>query len=271
MINFNFKSWLAEVYHGNIGYLHKYLKSQDLDLVNHMREFLKWPGSTAVLRKLKINKKALSDDLEVFGDEVYAAESKINAYFNTPEGKVEREKFSNYLYNYLMQHDPANAPSWMTMDSPKILKRETWLIHFTDHVDEIARKGFTIGMDDMTRLALTTHFRDTAKSGGYNFAFPANSRYADNAAAAGKYGKHAVMFQAAGVKVWHGGDEEDQVVFWGPSIPKNTLVFLTRTEDGWGVETRSGHPREFIYQGEFRDVVNWVEKNWQQYRRHIFG
>ena len=64
-----------------------------------------------------------------------------------------------------MQHDPANAPSFMLMTYQGIIRNQ-WLVHMTDEPDEIARDGFRFGMHDLGRLGLTTYFTEKAKEIG---------------------------------------------------------------------------------------------------------
>jgi len=103
-----------------------------------------------------------------------------------------------------MRFEPAGAPTWshMSLERETLLPRNTWLIHFTNEPYSIAKNGFTIGMDDMERLGLTTYFSKEYKSlGGYNFAFLAPSREANWAATKRRYGKSAVMFQNSGISL----------------------------------------------------------------------
>jgi hypothetical protein len=105
------------------------------------------------------------------------------------------------------------------------------------------------------------------KYGGYNFAFLVDSRYAMNASD-GKYGKNAILFQHAGELIYHYGDDEDQVVFWGPSVDPRGLIMLDHTDDGWTVLARD---ERVLYKGEFEACVEWVQQNHFQYRRLLYG
>jgi hypothetical protein len=156
-----------------------------------------------------------------------------------------------------------------------MLKPSTWLIHFSDDASDISWKGFKYGSDDMTKLGLTTYLSKDAKQyGGYNFAFVADSRDAKNAAGhrsgRGKYGKEAVMFQAAGVQAYHYGDEENQVIFYGKSINPNKVVYLSKADDDWCVNGNRTN-RSCLYTGPFEDTIDWVINNHEQYRHKIAG
>ena len=187
-----------------------------------------------------------------------------------------------------MRNNAADMPSWAHFDlvHTPLLPRTTWLVHFTDEPDEVCTKGFKFGMADMETLGLTTAYTNKSykkSSGGYNFAFVADSRYARQAASAKKYGKHAVLFQAAGVEVYHYGDEEAQIIFWGPAVDPRDIIPLKHYPDQereWVVEPNV-HANQSIgqdsksgglYHSEsYVDAVHWVEHNYQQYRRQLSG
>lgn len=156
------------------------------------------------------------------------------------------------------------------------LVRPTWLIHFTDDPEAIASEGFTHGWDSTTGLGLTTHFTDEARhrGPGYNFAFTVGSRDARNALNSRhgpKYGKHAVVFWAGGVEAYHYGDEEDQVIFWGPEVSPSRIFAVMNGPDDWYVEDAAGRVvfgvdsdapyDERSPAKEFEDAVAWVVAN----------
>ena len=118
-------------------------------------------------------------------------------------------------------------------------------------------------MYDLTHLGLTTWYTDKAKEmGGYNFAFPANNVPND----ATKYGKNAVMFTASGVQVYHYGDEEDQVIFWGRDARNIIPIYFDHNDYRWNLPGGdNGNP---IFSSEkLDDVIDWVSKNFTQYHR----
>ena len=124
-------------------------------------------------------------------------------------------------------------------------------------------------MPELETLGLTTYHSFDKKSGGYNFAFTLNDyeRYGKNRSFGSyrgwKYGKEAVMFHASGVKTWHWGDEEPQVIFWGPSA--RDIVLIENLEGEWGVT--NGNTGRVIYKSErLPDVEVWVVNNFNQYR-----
>jgi 8-oxo-dGTP pyrophosphatase MutT (NUDIX family) len=285
------ESQIEETYSMNNQYLLKYLKAREIDPYSFWNEFAHWVGEKqneidddedaehivksvrTALRKHTGNKKAILNPAEL-------SEEDPELYMLLP--KDVRDEFETWVrdehINYMMQHDPAEAPTWAHLDvqTPKLLNRQTWLIHFTDNPDAIAQHGFTIGMDQMDRLGLTTYYKNDGfdkKHGGYNFAFMANSRDANWAASQHKYGKHAVMFQSSGVHAYHYGDEENQVIYWGADVNPRSIVTLYDTGEGWAIPgiwrgKRQGN-RDYVYKGDFQHAVAWVEQNYRQYEQLI--
>jgi hypothetical protein len=259
-------------YHNEIYWLSKYLGGRHLDISNHIYEFLRWKESEDVLERAGVDREALDEAYENMGesDDIYELTQKIESVMSNEE----REELAAIIAHKY----PTDAPPWAHMDVRRNrLPRGTWLVHFSDQTGDIVDKGFTRGVSDMEQVALTTYFTDNAKKyGGYNFAFVAGNRDSRNAAA-GKYGKGAVMFQSSGVEIYHYGDEELQVIYWGKAVDPRTIVELAKEDrDTWMVVPRyrssmSQAGRDFAYRGSFTDVVNWVENNWFQYRRQIMG
>jgi GNAT superfamily N-acetyltransferase len=172
------------------------------------------------------------------------------------------DRFGKEKSDTLSTDYAAEAPSWAHMSFEKIVKNQ-WLVHMTDDPDGVADSGFTHGMYDLTHLGLTTWYTDKAKEmGGYNFAFPANNVPND----ATKYGKNAVMFTASGVQVYHYGDEEDQVIFWGRDARNIIPIYFDHNDYRWNLPGGdNGNP---IFSSEkLDDVIDWVSKNFTQYHR----
>jgi hypothetical protein len=179
------------------------------------------------------------------------------------------------VLNKIMSDDPADAPTTAHMSFNKQMKRNTWLVHFSDNARQIWYEGFKYGVDRMDKLGLTTYLNNKEKEeGGYNFAFEANSRYASNAARNHKYGRDAVIFQSAGINCEHYGDEEDQVVFWGEDVDWHSIIYI-RYEDGdWCLISRRDlrNGNDVLLRSEnFESIVKWVAKNHQQYRKYLYG
>jgi len=251
---------LSEKYSRENMYLLRHLNTDGFDYYNYWWVIAKW-----------IEDNDLRDELEersgqTFENDLSEEEPELFEKL-TPE---EQKECKEWVVEYLMHNDPADAPSTgYFMPDDKLIHRLTWLIHFSDHASNIWHQGFTHGVDDMDKLGLTTYMHtDKKKYGGYNFAFEANSRYADWAAAEGKYGKSAVMFQNSGVSAWHDGDEEQQIIFWGADVDPRSIVYLSQDYEDWFVHGRDDTE---LFKGDFKSAVAWVMKNSQQYRGVLHG
>jgi hypothetical protein len=222
-------------------------------------------------------------------------EKKLSNYQDEPEEEVDmfdneielmiwlenndREtyyKFAEYLYEKIKNNelpiDDSEYPAWSYFDDSPTLVKNQWLIHFTDEADSIALNGFKYGVDDMTKLGLTTHLGDFDKKyGGYNFAYTLHDfpRYAQSDGyhdTKYKYGKEAVVFNASGIKVWHYGDQEPQVIFYG-NTAKNIIPITRGDETQWGIRDKNGN---VLYENDkLEKVVEWLTNNYQQYRKRL--
>jgi hypothetical protein len=220
------------------------------------------------------------DGIDVDGLDVNDQDSAETNIGNIPE-EVFAQFWKWFEYNggelgkYVR---PADQPTFLYMDFRRVVKDE-WLVHFSKNSSSIATDGFKYGIDDITTLGLTTHFVN--KTGpGFNFAYLAGdaTKYGrDHRRGSWKYGKHAVMFKANGVLVYHRTDQEPQVVFLGSTA--KDIVELENTDDGWSViggdgdsifqsgdydtkERKSGSSR-----GGLQRCIDWVKTNYNQYKR----
>jgi len=183
--------------------------------------------------------------------------------------------FAEYLYNKINNNtlpiSDSEYPAWSYFDDKPQLIKNQWLIHFTDNADDIAKEGFKFGVDDMTKLGLTTHLGEFDKKyGGYNFAYLIHDfqRYAKGNYYRGKYkyGKEAVVFNASGIKVWHYGDEEPQVIFYG-NTARNIIPITSGENYDYAIYGKNG--RVLFENDDLERVVNWLTNNYEQYRKSI--
>lgn len=167
-----------------------------------------------------------------------------------------------------------NSPAYEHLVYNRLVK-PTWLVHFTDEPDSIAADGFKHGFEDMIGLGLTTESH-RKRGPGYNFAFILGLKDARDAArgnwGAGdsRYGTHAVVFWGGGVEAWHIGDEENQIVFWGPEVSPSRIFPIHKNKyTGWHVEDAVGRV-VFGYDDygdgegenkEFEETAEWVVAN----------
>lgn len=183
--------------------------------------------------------------LERYLDRSLANTSFADYYALPPKAqRFFADFFEQHGFDRQMVHDdPHDAPAWMTLSPTqnRLLPATTWLVHFTDHADQVVQQGFRKGVEDLDQLHLTrlgdmfgNVTRRTSDHPGYNFAYLAADTNLD--ARIGGYGRDAVMFQARGVPVWHDGDRENQVIFYGPNVAKSRIVLLRQvpgTSGAW--------------------------------------
>jgi len=242
--------------------LKRYLKDKPFHIYDHAHEFDSYSNKDEMMEKAGVSEESWDKAMdESDWDELEELSDKISKSMDDKD----KEDFLYHLHNVSSEE----APSWAHMDFEEmVLPSGSWLVHFSDNADEIKAEGFTYGIDQMDKLGLTTYFgKESKKYGGYNFAFLADSRDASHAAKAGKYGKEAVLFKASGLKVYHYGDQETQIIFYGKDINPDNIVLIRKDGDMWQVQ---GGERGYLFESEnFNDVVNWVEKNHSQYAKAL--
>lgn len=214
----------------------------------------------------------------------------INDYLEE-EGK-EREEFSDMesyeILEWLSENDPETLVDYgeylvgekQYYDSGEVelydvadyrgFARQTWLVHFSDRAYQIFQdQTFKIGVpyEDYQRLALSTYVKDSAKTGGFNFAYDVDDveKYAFDRREP-KYGKEAVLFKGDAIKIWHSGDEEMQCIYDGKQTSKP--IIHVQYDDKWFIESTQTGER-IIEEDNISDIANWVEKNYAQYRKHL--
>lgn len=182
--------------------------------------------------------------------------------------------FADYLFDKIESNtlpiNDADYPAWSYFDNDAKIVKNQWLIHFTNNADGIASYGFKYGVDDMTKLGLTTSLGEYDKKyGGYNFAYTLYDfdRYGNARWNGYKYGNEAVIFRASGIKVWHYGDEEPQVIFYG-NTAKNIIPITDGENNKWSV--RDIKTNAVLYENDKLDkVVEWIVINYDQYRKRL--
>lgn len=167
-----------------------------------------------------------------------------------------------FMYYMQITAGEYNLPSWMFMDFRRIVKNE-WCIHFGSDSESIAKEGFTRGTDDYERLAYTN--AGSYKShAGYDFAFPLYERDIDY----NEYGNEAVIFQTSGVEVYHHGDSQNQVVFWGPNAKNFIPIKYDGSVGEWCIYGMNG---QILKSGKPSEILDWALDNLPQYRKQIMA
>jgi len=250
------------------------LKSLLLEYINKPVSVLK-RYITKTEEEIKIELGLHEDCLEFLGiyyPSIYQ-QYKNNDYGESSELLMKEypeifKKWCNFLYKKHRSYDDFEPgyPTWNYVEYRSIVKNQ-WLIHFSDTAQNIYYdQRFSRGVDDYTRLGLTTSLSENEKDfGGYNFGYLLSDyqRYGKERKRF-KYGKEAVLFKASGIQVWHYSDSEPQVIFWGPSAFDIVYIREDRNTGDYYVYSRK-HNSPFS--GDFDDCVDWVINNFNQYKR----
>lgn len=216
---------------------------------------------------------------EMFGEEFDEDDHDGIAEAIGKLSKGQQDDFKEFALDWLNRNAPEDVPSnqHMELSSKKLLSRRTMLVHFSNNADDIWRQGFKYGFPDPDRLGLTTHFGDKVRmrEPGWNFAFEAMGSDVTRAAREKKYGNDAVIFWNSGVKVYHWGDAEHQVIFWGTDVEPREIIFLKRDGSEFMIQGnrkwRSKDNREYVFKGDIDDCIGWIEKNWATYKNILGG
>lgn len=183
------------------------------------------------------------------------------------------EMFGEWLFKKIKTHSldiyDVDYPAWSFFGHPEVVKNQ-WLIHFTDEAESVASDGFTRGVDEIDRLGLTTYIGEFYKKyGGYNFAYTLSDfhRYGYEGMSEYKYGNSAVIFRASGVKMWHHSDEENQVIFYG-NTAKDIIPMTSGEESHWSIRSEKTN-RVLFENDDLQAVVEWLNRNYEQYRKHL--
>lgn len=167
-----------------------------------------------------------------------------------------------FIYYLQVTSNSYDLPSWLFMDFNRVVKNE-WCIHFGADSESIAREGFTGGTEEIEHLAYTGAGQEK-HGAGYDFAFPLGEKDIDF----NEYGDEAVIFQTSGVEIYHHGDTQKQVIFWGP-YAKNFIPIKYDGEIGdWCIY---GMNNQVLKSGSPSTILSWVLNNLPQYRKQIMA
>ena len=190
----------------------------------------------------------------------------------------------NNLYWYLidMAQTPGNeyeAPAFVFFSHPRIVKNK-WLVHFSDYAYHIAKDGFIYGTQELDGLAYSGAGDINNKYGeGYDFAYEADSAMdvfntPNHTWETPKYGSEFVLFRASGVEVWHSGDQEKQVIFYGPSA--KSIIYIRKDSPKGNVydtdlwQVCDVHNNRVLYETpDLEEVIDWAINNYEQYKNRI--
>lgn len=133
---------MCEMYTAPNSHLLSYMKSEEFDPYKHWYEVCDIMDQEGELGQLGVETLDQAQDLS---PETW---NQLDQYM--------KDRVSEQVYQHLHQHAPEDLPThqMMSLVRQKLIKRTTWLAHFTDYADEIQSKGFCHGIDRPDELGL---------------------------------------------------------------------------------------------------------------------
>ena len=191
-------------------------------------------------------------------EEIIYDDNFVEQLANTIVSNGLTKAFMTYLQYYSNEYE---LPSWMFMDFNRIVKNE-WCIHFGADSDSIAKEGFTGGTPEIEHLAYTNAGSHKSHA-GYDFAFLIDDKSVDY----NEYGDEAVIFRTSGIEIYHYGDNQNQVVFWGPNV--KSFIPIHQEDGDWVVYGQNG--QVLVRCGRPSEIAIWATENLPQYRKQIMA
>lgn len=250
--------------------LRKYMAMDETDQAWECASQLPWLFMEYVNEKMDvmevvenlIEKGELPEDILQWED--YEAAERISEFF-----KTDLKPFCENFLNYCVYKGERDIPLFCAADFRREVHNE-WLVHMTsrNNIPGLYKEGFSYGVD-IDNLAYTPG-RGTPQykyGAGYDFAFEADDA---SVAEDSGYGDCAILFQASGIEIFHYGDQQYQVIFYGPSA--RNLIFLFQDDETkmWYVDSEITGRRLVEFENlEF--LVQWCISNFPQYHNHLVG
>jgi len=174
--------------------------------------------------------------------------------------------FGEWCYNNLEYY---NQPANLMFDWPVRFKKD-WIIYKnnTDKIKEIWKDGFENGLDEHDELYNWFYNDQKNDYGDIHIGRPVSS--AANLEI--EKNEDVLMFKSSGVKVSDSSNNIDVVAFYGKAV--NDLIWLEygysendEQYEVWFIESNKNV--RLVELDELEDLVDWVEKNYDQYRKHF--
>jgi hypothetical protein len=172
------------------------------------------------------------------------------------------EKLKNICKKYCIyfhkEDEEKTVPAIFYMVFDKKLSRDTWLIFFSENAKEISKEGFKTGISNLGMFGLD---EEVPTENLYNVGYIANS-YDAYVASYHAQGKNAVMFQSSGLKIHNTKNGDTKVIFSGKKI--GNIIYLESNTEAWAAISKKD--KVLFHDDNIKVVINWIEKNYQQYR-----
>lgn len=178
-----------------------------------------------------IEEDACSDPEDEYWDDLW------EDYSNEFESKEEMIQDSSFQDDCL----DTMGDTGHFFEDPKVLPKNTWLIHFTKaDPTSILKRGFYGA--SLQHLGLTKG-GGKREPGNYALAYDLNDFDEDDDLNS-MYGYNLILFQSnIAVKAYHRGDDEDQVIFDVRAIRKPSMFGFERTDQSYAI---FNHKAEYL-------------------------
>lgn len=161
--------------------------------------------------------------------------NKEEIALNESKSRQEKEQMLIDLYNYLSQeptddiydggqygkgHLNTKYKAYNYFE-PKGIVHNVWAIHYTnlEGYEGIQSRGFRIGVSDYDALAYSQGYYnyEPPRKSGWNFALPIDNKYLGDDLG---YGDCGFVIKTDGVRAYHKGDQDDEIIFKGCMVKK---------------------------------------------------
>ena len=224
-----------------------------------------------------ITRKGLNDIINECVDRCLRKYLKENTIMlNESYSKQEKEQMLVDLYNYLSQEPTddiydngiygkgyinTNYKAYNYFE-PKSIVHNVWAIHYTnvEGLEGIQKRGFRIGVSDNDALAYSREYynNEPPRKSGWNFALPIDNKYLGEDLG---YGDCGFVIKTDGVRAYHKGDHDDEIMFKGCMVKKKYPFVYDEDYDCWILYdmedeyTSDNMPRGAYYDEELGQVV----------------
>lgn len=200
----------------------------------------------------------------------------IRKHLNEALNKVQREQMLHDLFDYLAQEPDVDIydgkhetePAYINTQykaynyfEPKEIVHNIWAVHFTnvEGYEGIQSRGFRIGVSDNDALAYSQAYfnYEYPKKSGWNFALPIDNKYIGDDLG---YGDCGFLIKTDGVRAYHKGDGDDEIIFKG-SMVKKKIPFVYDEDyecwilSGYGYDYTGGELPDGAYFDEELELV----------------
>ena len=213
----------------------------------------------------------------------YLNEEKIA--LNESKSRQEKEQMLIDLYNYLSKeptddiydggqygkgHLNIKYKAYNYFE-PKGIVHNVWAIHYTnlEGYEGIQSRGFRIGVSDYDALAYSQGYYnyEPPRKSGWNFALPIDNKYLGDDLG---YGDCGFIIKTDGVRAYHKGDKDDEIIFKGCMVKKKYPFVYDEDYNCWilsgfgynykGEELPNGaYFDEVLEQVVFEDVYSLIQ------------